>query len=131
MQSSLRFVAALTLVLLVGCTKSNAVSSAPNSRRDLITREQIESLNATDAYDIVQRLRSDVLRGRGSTSVRSGPILAVVYIDGVRRGGPEILRQLRSTEVEEIRFISGNDATTRWGTDHGGGVIDIKTRSGR
>jgi hypothetical protein len=49
----------------------------------------------------------------------------------VRRGGPEALRQIRIQELEEIRFISATDATTRWGTDHAGGAIEVKLRRGK
>ena len=121
--------ALIALCATLGCTKAASTTSAPTSRRDVITREQVEALNVTDAYEIVQRMRSDMLRGRGGQP--GGRDLPVVYIDGVRRGLPDVLRQVRSNEVQEIRFISGTDATTRWGTDHVGGVIEVKTRSGR
>ena len=130
----MRAAAALVLALaLAACSSAPAGSApaAPRSSRDLITREQIEALNATDAYEVVQRIRSEYLRGRGSASINRGPDLAVVYIDGVKRGGPEALKGFRTTEIQEIRFISGTDATTRYGTDHGGGAIELKTRQGK
>lgn len=128
----MRSVAGLLLIVtLVGCSAtSTKASSEPRASRDVITREQIESLNVTDAWDVVQRLRSEYLRSRGQTSINRGPDLAVVYIDGVRRGGPDALRGFRATEIQEIRFVTGTDATTRYGTDHGGGAIEIKTRQG-
>lgn len=131
MQSATKLLAAVTLIAVTACSGKQSSSTGTRSSRDLITRAQIEQLNATDGYDIVQRLRSDVLRPRGATSIRSGPEMAVVYVDGVRRGTPDVLRQIRANEIEEIRFVSGTDATTRYGTDHGGGAIEVKTRSGR
>lgn len=130
MRSPAHALALALLMATLGCTKAASTNAGPPSRsRDLITRQQIEALNVVDAYEIVQRLRSDMLRGRGAQS--RGRDLPVVYVDGVRRGMPDVLRQIRSGEVQEIRFINGTDATTRWGTDHVGGVIDVKTRSGR
>jgi hypothetical protein len=40
----------------------------------------------------------------------------------------EALRVVRITETEQIRFISATDATTRWGTGHMGGVIEVILR---
>jgi outer membrane cobalamin receptor len=121
----------ITVVLLAACTSSSMKSSsAPRASRDHITRAQIEQMPVQNAYELVQRLRPEYLREqRGVSSLRvTTPLLAVVYVDGVRRGRPESLRELRPTEIEEIRFMNGTDATTRYGTDHGGGVIDVKTR---
>jgi hypothetical protein len=122
------------LVLSAACAAGGSGNAAsPRSNRDLIVRSQIEQMSVQDAYEIVQRLRPEYLREqRGAASInRTSPLLAVVYIDGVKRGGPDTLRGLRPVEVEEIRFMSGTDATTRYGTDHGGGVIEVKSRHGR
>ena len=130
-------IASFGIVLLTACSSGGSVESAtpsgaPRSSRNVITRAQIETANVQDAYEVVQRLRPEYLREqRGNPSINAGPQFAAVYVDGVRRGGPEALRGLRPTEVEEIRFISAADATTRWGTGHGGGVIEVKIRTGR
>lgn len=119
----------LVLPLLLACGGRAANPASPRPNRDVVTREQIDQSAATDGYTLVQRMRPDYLRPqRGATSIRSPAQNAVVYVDGVRRGGPDVLRSLRTNDLEEIRFITGRDATTRWGTDHGGGVIDITTR---
>jgi outer membrane cobalamin receptor len=124
---SLLVIASLAAVAACG---SRSGEQTPRASREVITRAQIESMNATDAYDVVQRIRPEFLRQRGASSIQGGAQLAVVYVDGVRRGGPTALRQLRASEVEEIRFVSGTDATTRYGTDHGGGAIEVKSRRG-
>jgi hypothetical protein len=130
----------VTLLFLAACSGNTATKSAtpaenaPAARpnRDLITREQVDANpGAQDAYEVVQRLRPDFLRERGAMSLNSVRAVAVVYLDGVRRGGPEVLKTIRAQELEEIRFISATDATTRWGTDHAGGAIDVKLRHGR
>jgi hypothetical protein len=48
---------------------------------------------------------------------------------GVRMGGLEELHSIRAADVESIRFINARDATTRWGTGHMGGVIEVLLRS--
>lgn len=126
----------ISLLAMTACSSGGGTSTATpqtqRSSRNLITRAEIESSNVQDAYEVVQRLRPEYLREqRGNPSINSGPQYAQVYVDGVRRGGPEALRGLRPVEVEYIQFIGAADATTRWGTGHGGGVIEVKIRSGR
>jgi hypothetical protein len=120
----------LILPLVLGCSSGGAAtSSVPRDDRDVITREELAQNTATDAYSLVQRVRPDFLRPqRGPTTINGAEQTVVLYVDGVRRGGPEILRTLRPEDLAEIRFITGRDATTRWGTDHGAGVIAITTR---
>ena len=64
-------------------------------------------------------------------AMASHPILIerpVVFIDGVRRGGVEVLQNFQATQVVEIRRRSGTDATTLYGTGVGGGTIEVRTR---
>lgn len=94
----------------------------------MITTEEIAELPITTATEVVERLRPNWLRQRGPTSMRSGvPSLPIVYIDEVRTGGLEALYRVSSQIIREIRFINGRDATTKWGLDHGGGVIMVLT----
>jgi hypothetical protein len=51
----------------------------------------------------------------------------IVYLNGVNAGGIGILEQIRAAEVREIRYVNGRDATTRYGTGHGGGVLEVRT----
>ena len=124
----MRALSALVLGVVVascgGGSGSGSAASAPRNR-DVVTRAQIEALNVGDAYEVIQRMRRDYLMGRGSGTRQS---YAVVYVDGVRKTGFDTLRSMRAANIEEIRFISAVDATTRFGTDHGGGAIEIKTR---
>jgi hypothetical protein len=136
MRSSLKV---LGLLVLAACSSNSAskaaeppeTPAASRASREVITRAQIEATPSQDAYELVQRLRPEFLRERGVSSITRGRALPVVFMDGVRRGGPEILRTLRSNEIEEIRFISATDATTRWGTDLTAGAIEVKMRHGR
>ena len=129
----------LALLALAACSSNSAskaaepaaTPAATRASRDVITRAQIEATPSQDAYDLVQRLRPEFLRERGVSSITRGRALPVVYMDGVRRGGPEMLKTVRSNEIEEIRFISATDATTRWGSEHTAGAIELKMRHGR
>lgn len=122
----------VVVVLLTACSSTGVKSSAePRGSRDVITREQLAESSAANVYDHIHRARPEALRARGQSSIRGGAEMPVVYIDGVRRGAPELLRQIRLNDVEEIRFVNGTDASTRYGLGHGGGVIDVRTRQGQ
>jgi hypothetical protein len=101
---------------------------APNST--IITEEELGRIHVATAYDAVERLRPDFLRGRGPVSQRNPDAgRPVVYIAGVRQqGGPAVLRQVRFGDVREIQYLGGVDATTRYGTDHAGGAILVFLR---
>jgi hypothetical protein len=119
-----RTLAALALVLTVAACGKNEINNGTVSRNsNIITREEIAGTTVESAYDAVQRLRPMFLRPR-STGSRSNA-LAVVFIDGVRRGDPEVLRAIAARSVEEIRFITAVDATTRYGTNIEGGVLQV------
>lgn len=127
----------LALSLLIGaCASGSAdgVKSAdrPASRRasrDVLTLEEIQTASgAENAYEVVRRLRPEFLRKRGATSISTPePNPIVVYVNGANVGGVEMLRQIRVFELKEIRYVNARDATTRYGTDHSGGALEVVT----
>ena len=96
------------------------------SRADLITQEEIRRAPYVNAYELVQALRSNWLRIRGSDSFNN-PGQVQVYRDDVRIGGVETLRAISTAEISSIRFYDGLTAAGRWGLDHGNGVIYVST----
>ena len=117
----------VSLPLLGGCATGGSGTSG--SRSGPIERDEVESVSTRDALQLVQRLRPQWLQGRGSTSLRSpGATLPLVYLDGVRYGAVESLRQIDSEAVWRVEFLNAPDATNRFGTGHAGGVILVTTR---
>lgn len=102
-----------------GCASTGGGGGAGD--RNVLTSEDLQGVANLDAYQAVSRLRSPWLRGRGGQEVS-------VYVNGVRRAGTEDLRMLDTADVEEIRFLSATEATTRFGTDNVGGAILVTTR---
>lgn len=125
-----RTVVVLVAALTLGACASNSGGDSPSRQRDLITSAEIAELNVATAFDVVRQLRPEYLRSRGTMSIReSQGEYAVVYMNGMRLGGPEQLHQIRASDVQTIRYISASDATTRWGTGHTGGVIEVTVKS--
>ena len=76
-------------------------------------------------FDVIERLRPRWLRVRSVTSVMGAPAPIVVYHNNVRVGGIGVLYNMRIEGIEEARFISATDATTRWGMGVSSGVIEV------
>ncbi len=113
---------------IAACASAPSQGTRPKGARDTITRQEILDANVQDAYEAVRRLRPQMLTTHGSVSIRSpGADQPIVYVDGVRMGGLDALSSIRAEQVMEIRWISPSDATTRYGTDHTGGVIEVIT----
>lgn len=111
---------------------AQAAGAAPRPVRgslNLITSAEVEAAgnDAINAYDLVQRLRPAMMRPRNQTGVNGeGNVFGVVaYADDVVLGDVEQLRSIMRATVREIRHISASDATTRWGTGHSQGVIQV------
>ncbi len=129
-----RLTIALALGLVVGgCGTGRAPEAGYGFRnRNVITYDEISMsrTGGSSAYDLIQRLRPEYLRSRGTSSLSNiTPVTAVVYIDEVRYGQLESLRTLSADQIREVHYINASDATTRFGTDHVGGAILITTRS--
>ena len=131
--------APVTLTTLVAAglaTAALACSSAtqggartPSTSRRMLLADEIQAVPATSAYEAVSRLRPEWLRRRGQVSIRdprAGEV--VVYLDGVRFGGPGSLRNIRAESILQMDYLDASDATTRFGTGHGGGAILVRTR---
>ena len=97
---------------------------------DEIHREEILRRAHSDGtvYAVIRRLRPTWLVARGQTSLtRTDSGFPLVYIDGVRHGGLFTLHQISPAEIQRLEFIGTADATTRWGTGHPSGVINLVT----
>ena len=133
---SFSLIAALVVAAAPGCASSSSGTGAsqqsqPSSTHrgspDRITQEELATVDVQNALQAVQRLRPSFLQNRGgaSSSITQGPQDVVVYVDQTRMGGPNTLSQIPITDVKEIQHLSGTDATQRYGTGHGSGVIIV------
>jgi len=128
---------ALLPLLATACSRPAQTSSGADARpmgsraaRDVLSAEEIAGANVHSIYEAVRLLRPAFLFSRGSTSLRSSaPALPVVYLDGVLAGGLEVLRDIPSGSVKEVRYYNAPDATVRWGTGHTAGAISVSTKS--
>ena len=119
-----------SFMVATACASSpqSTESASPRSSRNLIAAPELMATNAASAYEAIQRLRPSWLRPRSGTG--SEGFLPVVYIDGVRSGDLYFLQSIRIEDVDRIRYLNSRDATTRWGTGHAGGAIEVIRKTG-
>lgn len=91
----------------------------------IISKAEIEEAESSTAADAVRRIHPDWLRGTRGTVRFSGDAPIVVYVNSARWGGIDVLESISAQNISEIRFYEPRDATTRFGTGHSGGVIQI------
>ena len=108
---------------LAGCASTGGTGeSGPRSTPNRLVAADMQGLEQMDALQVIQRLRPRWLQTRSGDS-------PVVYVDGARRGsGLGDLRGLRSADIQQMEYMSANDASTRFGTGHTGGAIMVTTR---
>jgi hypothetical protein len=124
-------VATLSLIVaLAACTHRPSEGIPMRSLRNVITKDQIDSTSATNVYDLIARLHADFLKDRGKTSIKTNQRdRAVVFLNDQEYGIPETLRNLQPDRFMEIRYFSGTDAASKFGSQYGGGVIQLISRS--
>jgi hypothetical protein len=126
--SDLRRLAVAGCLVAVACGPARRTAEPTPSRRVLL-EDEIRGAQVATAYQIVARLRPEWLRGRGRVSVRDPTAGAVVvYLNGMRQGGVRALEAIVAETVLEMEYLNGQEATTRFGTGHGGGVILVRQR---
>jgi hypothetical protein len=116
------------LLLMNACT---ARGSEPRSGdRTLITQQEIESVTARSAWDVVQMLRPEFLQLRTVTAMQTvRQDDRIVFLDGRRLGTVDELKTIPTTiTITSIRLLSAAEATQRWGQGYRAGAIEVRTR---
>jgi len=127
----LRVLITLVVVALAsvgaGCASggSSAVTPAGASRY-LVTQQELAGMGDRSAYDALEQIRPAFLRSRDIRTTSKAEAMPVdVFVDGGRTEGLDALKNIRVSTVKEIRFYEPQDANTRFGTGHNGGVIAV------
>jgi hypothetical protein len=110
----------------------------------VLTHEMILSYNVSTAWDVLKKTgafrmsRDDgdgrpveirTRRGRNSISIRESGIPKVIF-NGSPLWDVRYLKEIPAHTIDWIQLLNGIDGTTREGTNAGGGVIVIVSRSG-
>jgi hypothetical protein len=141
-----RILGLLVVAALTGAVSaaSQQVSSPANRNRRVITTEEIEQARETNAFQVVEKVRPEFLvnmtrRHTLDRGAMQQPDLgysqpdpeptAAVFVDGTEMGGLDELRQIQSNTVDEIRYLSGSEAQTKYGPRFPAGVIEVRLKN--
>jgi hypothetical protein len=96
-------------------------TTRPRSSSQAITIEELATVSATTAYEVVLQLRPGFLRRIPGTE-------PVVYIDGLAAGSTSTLSMIPVRVIAEIRYMRPSETMVDHGSVHPGGVIVVRTR---
>jgi hypothetical protein len=98
-------------------------------RSNVVEQEEIRAADAgPSAYEAIRRLRPEYLTRRATPEPGdSEEGFPVVYLDGVRLGGLETLKNIPLDTITRIRFLRASEAAQWLGRTHRGGVIAVST----
>ncbi len=112
-----------------GAAAPSPAQQTPRRDANVITRAEIEQATwATNAFDLVQRLRPNFLRISGPTNWSGAPQTPLVRLNDQDLGDHGALRQIQPSSVQEIRYYSAPDATAKFGGIRGRPVIHVMTK---
>lgn len=136
MRPILRIMAAALFVASSACASTGG-AAAPRRDARVITEAEIRGTTRANVYELVQAVRADWLRKRGSTdAVREAgvsfgaPDDVMAYMDGQRLGTAAALRSISPKDIVQIRHYDASGAQLKWGNGHPNGVIEVLTLSG-
>jgi len=123
----------VTAVVATSCITTNPrggarISTTNGARVTSVSADRLEyaeigSARVANAYEAVTRLRPQFLRRRSTT----GDGQPVIYLDGVRQGGAEMLRSIPANVVYEIRYLTATAASAEFGRMHSAGAISVRS----
>jgi hypothetical protein len=118
----------LMLLVLAGC--SSTKNQVTHKDRYIITADEIAGVpGAQNAMELVRMLRPGLLeRDKARYTGLTPPLQAMVYLNGTRMGSKDKLRGISNMNIQQIQYIDGIEATTRYGTDASGGVFFVTVK---
>lgn len=133
----LRAAASIVAVVVTTACASGGTSGGagkPRYSQNVITADELATVDVSDAYQAIQRLRPQFLtNSRGPTQLgsRSGTTDSgiQVYLNEQRLGDLSSLSQIPKNDIQEIRFLSASEASSRFGTGNTFGAIVVTRKS--
>ena len=117
-----------------GGTGSTTKTKKPRVNRSIVTYEEIQTVNVTNAYEILERLRPDLLKKdeKPMSNLSDGGVTdfnfaVLIYLNGQRYGEKNTLRNINSARVKEIRYYDEDESVFKFGSNARGGVFDVIT----
>ena len=124
-----RWVTALTLVIAIACSHPK-LGPGESYSPDVITEDEIVASHASNAFDVIHKLRSNFLTNRGPTTINrtAANTFPTVYVDDQEFGPISTLSTSPAAQITQIRLYRVSEANAKYGNHNLAGVIAITTR---
>lgn len=124
-------VSIVAIAAMAACASggTSAGGAKPRYAQNVITADELATVDVTDAYQAIQRLRPQFLsNSRGPTVMGTRPGTGdgvQVYLNAQRLGDLSSLAQIPKGDIKEIRFLTASEASSRFGTGNTAGAIVV------
>lgn len=116
----------LLALFLAGCATGGEERSGGTGA---VTGDQLVETGQTDLLEALRILRPQWLRARSSARLTGERPEVTVFVNETPFGTVGVLSSIPLAAVEEVRYMSASDATTRYGMSGGAaGLILVRTR---
>jgi hypothetical protein len=134
---------------------ANGTTAQPSSRY-LLTAADLGNAKADNLYDAIVKMRPEFLRGHGENTsfvqqninggskdpgsagmgssssagaaVINSAVPVIAYRDNSRLASVDDLKQILLSQVAEVRYMPGPEASVRFGTNHSSGAIIVTSK---
>lgn len=124
-----RLLLALLSAVVLSCSPPR-LGPGEISNSQVITEDEIVASRASNAYEVIHKLRANFLTNRGPTSLNRGQSspYPTVYVDDQEFGPISTLSSIPAAQITMIRLYRVSEANAKYGTRNLAGVIAITTR---
>jgi hypothetical protein len=108
---------------------ASTTSTGVKRQANVITQPEVQASFESNAYDVISKLRPMFLKTRGRSTVQGqAQEYASVFLDDQFYGDLSSLKNIASTQIQEIRYYPGTEVAMKFGMQYGAGVIAVRTR---
>ncbi|HSJ24137.1 MAG TPA: hypothetical protein VK929_05660 [Longimicrobiales bacterium] len=109
--SRMAFLLVVAGFVAAGCASSG--ERVGSSTSTTLSQEDMAQVPGATLYEIVDRLRPRWLQVRHTMSMSGTPGQIVVFMNNSYLGGPDMLRQFQASDVIEVRYLDGPQASAQ------------------
>lgn len=108
---------------------SQTGQASPQHDPYVLTAAELATANASNLFDAIRQLRPRWMERLGPSTFRTeAEYPVVVYMDRIRFGEPNMLRQVPISLPQSVRYFSASEAQAEFGVGNLQGAIQIVTR---
>ena len=124
-----RWVVGLVLVTAAACSHPR-LGPGEISNSQVITEDEIAAIHASNAYEVIHKLRANFLTDHGQTGFNrtTANTYPTVYLDDQEFGPISTLSTIPAADIAMIRLYRVAEANAKYGTHNPTGVIAITTK---